>query len=164
MSGRAQRSLVIAAGLVALTWPMAVAHILLRYVFLRPQVANGAAVYAYPASLLLAAAATAVSVRRPPTEPMSWVFRCTLLGGVIGDVWLAFGAYVHAYRELTALAGTLLGGLLYGTPVGLFFGAVLGLELSFLRSTAGEWRRTGVVLLCNVVLAGFLELLAAQVS
>ena len=130
------RWLVLTAALVALTWPMSVAHAALGYIFIRPEVADAAAVLAFPVSAVIAGVAAAVSLRRPSLDPVAWVFRCALSGALVGDIWLACGAYVQAHRSAEVLWGTMLGGLLYGAPVGLVIGMALGAEMLVLHHWA----------------------------
>jgi len=128
--------LVVTTALISLTWPMAVAHLALRYAFTRPYVADQAARLAIPASVLVAVIAVAISFRRPPKDAVSWVFRCAASGAILGDLWLALGAYVHAQHAFREFLATLLGGILYGMPVGLVVGMALGAEVITLRHWA----------------------------
>jgi hypothetical protein len=149
------RSLVLMAALVSLTWPVAVAHAALRYIFTRPYVADAAAALAVPASAAIACVVAAISCRRPSNDPIAWVVRCALSGALVGDLWLACGAYVHAQRSADVLWRTMIGGLLYGGPVGLVAGMGLGAELVVLQrwsERGGSWRRGWPFVLTSVFL------------
>ena len=160
MNARVGRSVVLAAGLVSLTWPMVIAHASLRCVFVRAYVADEATEIAYAVSVMSSALATGLSLRWPPREAMSWVLRCSVLGGLLGDIWLALGAYVHEHRSVTAFAGTLAGGLLYGAPAGFVVGLSLGAEMAAVHYWAERhvgpektWRFSTTVVLANAMAA-----------
>ena len=163
MTNSTSRAVILAAAAITMSWPMVVASIALRYAFPRPYVANEATTLAYPLSGCFTVFAVVVSVWSPPADDTSWVLRCSLLGAVVGDVWLALGAYFHAQQDLGALGRTLLGGVLYAMPVGLTVGAALGLEIVGLRrwtqrmdGAVAVTRFLGISVLANVAAAGVL--------
>ena len=153
-----------AAAAIGMSWPMVIASVVLRYAFVRPHVANEAAVVAYPISVCVAALGASVSTWQPPKDDGAWVVRCSLLGAVVADIWLALGAYFHAHEDVAVFARTLLGGILYAMPVGLVVGVALGLEIVGLRrwaqrfqGTRGVERFVGLSVVANFVVAAILQ-------
>ncbi len=70
------------AAAIAMSWPMVIAGVVLRYALVRPYVVNEAAIVAYPISVCVAALGAVVSAWRPPEDDAAWVIRCSLLGAL----------------------------------------------------------------------------------
>jgi hypothetical protein len=152
------------AAAIAMSWPMVIASVVLRYAFVRSYVVNEAAIVAYPTSVCVAALGAVLSTWRPPEDDAAWVIRCSLLGAVVADIWLALGAYFHAQEDVAVFARTLLGGVLYAMPVGLAVGVALGLEIVGLRRWAQRFQGThqverfvGISVVANFVVAAILR-------
>lgn len=119
--------LAFATGVAALTWPVALAARALQCIYgARPGVVEEAVMFGLGVSIAVSGLATGYSALRPPRTSLTWVLRCSVMGVVVGDLWLAVGAFVRASYDPIVLATSMLGGLLYGAPVGLFAGVLLG--------------------------------------
>jgi hypothetical protein len=154
MSGPAARSLVVAAGMISLTWPIVVAQACLRVAFPRPIVAHEATAIAIPISIVCSIIATALSVRRPPQEAGEWLFRCGVAGGLLGEVWLALGLYMNYRGTPDELAGVLVRGLLVAVPIGFVVGLALGTEMAVIDRWArrmSSWRYAKTVPVLTVM-------------
>lgn len=154
---------LITAAATALTWPMALGYGALRFAFARPYVACEASTIAIAISIGVALVAVVVFRRRPPTEPVSWLFIGAIFGAILGDIWLALGAYVQSDKTIGAFGWTLLGGFLYAAPIGLIIGMILGAEVmalqrwnSRLAGPKSVWMRQVMFVAVNAVVAGVL--------
>jgi hypothetical protein len=154
---------LLTAAATALTWPMALAYGALRFAFARPYVANEASTIAIAISTGVALIAVAIFRRRPPADPVSWVIIGALFGAILGDIWLALGAYVQSNRTIGAFGWTLLGGFLYAAPIGLIIGMILGAEVMALQrwnsrraGPQNSWMRQVMFVAVNAVVAGVL--------
>jgi hypothetical protein len=93
-------------------------------------------VVAIPTSIVCATIVTAISALRPPTEMGHWLFRCGMVGGFLGQVWLALGIYVNDRRTADELIGIIARGLLIAVPVGFIVGLALGAEMAVIDHLA----------------------------
>jgi energy-converting hydrogenase Eha subunit A len=125
---------LLTSAAIAMSWPIALAHVGLRLAFVRPYIVSEASSIALPVSLGFAIMAVAILHRWQPKEAIAWFFTCAILGAILSDVWLALGEYVHANRSIGAFGRTLVGGVLFAVPIGLVVGMVLGLEIVALKS------------------------------
>jgi hypothetical protein len=155
----------VAAGLASLTWPIVVALACLRAAFSRPVVAHEAAEMAIPTSIVCSIIATALSAQRPPKKIAQWLFRCGMAGGLLGEVWLAFGLYVNYRSTPDELTGILARGLFVAVPVGFVVGLALGAEMAAIDHWARKlrsWRYSktvpAVTVIANAGLAMLLRL------
>lgn len=154
---------LLTAAATALTWPMALAYGALRFAFARPYVAYEASTIAIAISTGVALIGVVILRRRPPAEPVSWVFIGAIFGVILADIWLALGAYVQSDKTIGVFGWTLLGGFLYAAPIGLIIGMILGAEVmalqrwnSRLAGPKNIWMRQVMFVAVNAVVAGVL--------
>lgn len=154
--------LLLTSTAIAMTWPLAIAHVGLRFAYSRPYIIAEAERIAIPASFGVAAIAFSIMHRWRPKDEMAWFVLCAALGAILGDVWLALGEYVKENWTIVVLARSLLGGVLFAAPIGLVVGMVLGLEIIALRlwhcrlQLRGSRTMPAIAVITNVGLAGLI--------
>jgi hypothetical protein len=97
--------------------------------------------------------------------------RSGILGALLGSLWLATGTFFDSGNTLADFGRAFLGSIIYGSPVGLVVGVVLGAEIDALerlihrvykraRRSAHVWLVGVLASIVNVVMAGLLLQLA----
>ncbi len=126
---RARILMAASLGVTGATWPTALAYVLLRWVLRHDDVAWGLAKWLVPLNALVALAVSGLWTRRPPSEPMSLYVWGIGLGTLCGTCWMT-AVGVSSGGALQGSWRMVLGGLLYGAPVGMTVGMLLGAEMA----------------------------------
>ncbi len=148
---RAEQEMVIASGMIAMTWPMAMAYTIFGVVARNTRDTDRAAALALPLCGVLTIVAVVLLLRKREISVFTWVASGSALGCVAAQIWFVVGGAAAGKLAWPAVPLALLTGLVATIPIGGSVGALFGLEMAAqaktLRlATTAIRRRTVLVL------------------